>query len=175
MALLEEDGTGLVGANSYASYADWTAYWADRGDAPAGTQTAVEQALVRAADYLGVRYQFVGQMLKSTQGLEWPRAYAYRSNPASDARCVPIEGVPPEVVEANIELAKRALEGDLVPDPVLDTSGQTLASKRDKVGPLETERVFTGGAPSSWVKRFPSVDHLLRHVVARSGGSVHRA
>jgi hypothetical protein len=175
MPIVVEDGTGLVGANSYASFADWTAYWADRGGAPAGVQADVEAALVKSADHLRLRYRFVGQRATAAQGLEWPRVYAYRGNPAFDAHCVPIEGVPVEVVRANIELGKRALAGELAPDPVLDETGQTVVSSRDKVGPLETERTFNGGAGGTWVKRFPAVDQLLHDVVVREGGRVYRA
>jgi hypothetical protein len=175
MPIVVEDGTGLVGANSYASFADWTAYWADRGGAPAGVQADVEAALVKGADYLGLRYRFVGQRLSASQGLEWPRVYAYRGNPAFDAHCVPIEGVPVEVVRANIELGKRALAGELAPDPVLDASGQTVISNRKKVGPIEIEVAFNGGSSTAFVKRFPAIDRLLRDLVVQEGGRVWRA
>jgi hypothetical protein len=170
-----EDGTGLVGSNSYASFADWTAYWADRGGAPAGVQADVEAALVKGADYLGLRYRFVGQRLSASQGLEWPRVYAYRGNPAFDEQCVPIEGVPVEVVRANIELAKRALAGELAPDPVLDESGRTVVRSRDKMGPMEEERQFNGGGSATFVKKFPQVDRTLRDLVVQEGGRVWRA
>jgi hypothetical protein len=175
MPLVVEDGTGLPDANSYASYADWLAHWADRGTAPAGDQTAVEQALVRAADFLDIRYRWRGAKLTAAQGLEWPRAYAYRGDPAFDAGCAPIEGVPAEVVRANIELAGRALAGELAPDPVVSATGQTVVATRRKVGPLETEDSFNGGGSSAWVKRFPAVDKLLRDVVVHEGGRVYRA
>ena len=175
MALIVEDGTGLANANAYASYADFLAHWADRGTAPAGTQDAVEKALVRGADYIDIRYCFVGSKLTDAQGLEWPRACAYRARPAYDAHCVPIEGVPPEVVQANIELAQRALVGELAPDPAVDASGQTVTSSTDKVGPLETSRTFSGAGPGTFVNKYPSVDRLLRHVVVNEGGRVHRA
>jgi hypothetical protein len=152
LAFEVEDGTGLVGANSYASFSAYVAYWTDRGEVVSELPAVIEPALVRAADHLGIRYSFVGQRLSAAQGLDWPRVYAYRGNPAFDAHCIPIEGVPPEVVRANIELAKRALAGELAPDPTLDTSGQTVVSSRDKVGPLETKLTFTGGAPAAFVR-----------------------
>jgi DnaT-like ssDNA binding protein len=167
-----EDGTGLEDANSYASYADWTAYWADRGGAPAGVQAVVEAALVNGADYLGIRYRWKGVRLTLEQALEWPRAYVYRE---SFAGCAPIEGVPVEVVQANIELAKRALSGELAPDPTVDATGQVVTSKRDKVGPIETERVFSGASSATFVKPFPQVDRIVRKLVEPEGGRVFRA
>ena len=173
MTFTVEDGTGLEDANSYASYADWTAYWADRGTAPAGSQTAVEQALVRGADYLGRRYCWIGQKATAEQALDWPRLCAL-DEPAG-GYSAPIEGVPPEVVTANIELAQRALAGELAPDHTVDATGQTVTSKRDKVGPIETERQFSGASSGTWVKKFPSIDQLLRRLVVKTGGRVFRA
>lgn len=173
MAIVVEDGTGLANANAYASYADWVAYWTDRGTAPAGAQSVIEQALVRGADYLERRYEWIGQRSTAEQALGWPRLCAY-GEPAG-GYSAPIEGVPAEVVRANIELAHRALAGELAPDPTVDASGQVVTSKRDKVGPIETESQFNGGGSSTWVKRFPSVDELLRRLVVRTGGRVHRA
>lgn len=175
MAFVVETGEGLADANSYASHAGYVAYWTERGAGPTEGQEDIEKALVRATDFLGIRYRFVGQRATAAQGLEWPRVSAYRGNFAFDARCVAIEGVPVEVLKATYELGKRALAGELAPDPVLDESGQTMVSSRDKLGPIETERTFTGGAASTWVKRFPAVDQLLRDLVVREGGRVHRA
>lgn len=175
MAFVVETGDGLPDANSYGSFAGYVAYWSERGAPPTEPQADVEKALVRATDHLGIRYRFVGQRATAAQGLEWPRVYAYRGNPAFDAQCVPVEGVPVEVVKATYELGKRALAGELAPDPAVDESGQTVVSSRDKVGPLETERTFTGGGSSTFVKRFPAVDRLLRDLVVSEGGRVYRA
>lgn len=173
MAIVVEDGTGLEDANSYASYADWTAYWADRGGAPAGVQADVEAALVKGADYLGLKYRWRGYRLTSAQALDWPRMYVYRETYAGG--CELIEGVPVEVVRANIELAKRALAGELTPDPTVDATGQVVTSKRDKVGPIETERTFSGASSATFVKPFPQVDRMVRDLVLSEGGRVYRA
>lgn len=54
--IVVEDATGLANANANASYAQATTYWADRGTVVAGTQTQVEQALIRATDFLDQRF-----------------------------------------------------------------------------------------------------------------------
>lgn len=175
MAILVEDGTGLVGSNSYASHAGYVAYHTERGAPPAESQADIEEALIKASDFLGIRYTFKGVKLTASQGLEWPRSCAYGA-PTADYPCgVPLEGVPLEVQRATYELAKRALAGELAPDPTVDASGQTVVSSRDKVGPLETERSFNGGASSTWVKKFPAVDSLLRWLVVTTSGRVWRA
>lgn len=172
MSIVAEDGTGLSNANSYASYADWTAYWADRGAAPSSVQADVEQALVRATDYLGLRYTWIGQRALQTQALDWPRVCAY-AVPAG-GYSAPIEGVPPEVVRATVELAQRALAGELAPDPVVDTTGQPVVGSRKKIGPIEVETTFGGGG-ATFTKRFPAVDELLRWLVVKNGARVYRA
>lgn len=173
--IVVEDGTGLANANSYASYAGYVGYWADRGLVVAEAQAVIEAALIKATDYLGIRYSWRGVKLTDAQALDWPRACAY-GRPTADYPCgVPLEGVPLAVVNATYELGKRALAGELAPDPTVDESGQTVVSSRDKVGPLETERTFTGGGSSTFVKRFPAVDRLLRYLVVSEGGRVYRA
>jgi hypothetical protein len=169
MAFTVEDGTGVEDANSYASFADWTAYWDDRGTAPSTVEADVEKALVRGADYMSIRYRFRGRKLTEEQGLDWPRCGA------RDADGVYLEGVPEVVVRANIELAARALEGDLAPDPTTDASGQTVVSSRVKVGPIERESTFNGGGSATWVKPYPAVDRMLRDVTYPEGGRVWRA
>jgi hypothetical protein len=175
MAIVVEDGTGLANSNSYGSFAGYVAYWTDRGAVPAEAQAVIEANLVKATDYLGIRFTWKGEKLTAAQALDWPRACAY-GMPTADYPCgVPLEGVPLEVVRATYELGKRAIAGELAPDPTVDASGQTVVSSRDKVGPLETERTFNGGAGGTWVKKFPAVDSLLRWVIVTTSGRVYRA
>jgi hypothetical protein len=174
LAFVVETGEGLEDATSYASFAAYVSHFTDRGSPPAELQAAIEEALIRATDFVDLRYQFVGSKLTELQALQWPRAYAYRARPAFDAHCVPVEGVPLEVERATIELAKRALAGELAPDPVVSTTGQTVVADRKKVGPIEVETSFVGSGPSAWVKRFPAVDKLLRDLVVSEGGRVYR-
>jgi hypothetical protein len=175
MAFVVEDGTGLANSNSYGSFAGYVAYWTERGAAPTELQPAIEAALVKATDHLGIRYTWKGQKLTAAQALDWPRSCAY-GVPTADYPCgVPLEGVPLEVQRATYELGKRALAGELAPDPTVDASGQTVVSSRDKVGPLETERTFNGGGSKRWVKSFPAVDSLLRWLVVTTSGRVWRA
>jgi len=170
VAFVVEDGTGLGDANSYASYAGYVAYWTDRGAAPTEDQADVEAALVRATDYFAVRFRWRGEKATLEQALDWPRLCVYT------LEGMPIEGVPVEVVKATYEYAKRALAGELAPDPTVSASGVALTATRRKVGPIETEDTFSGAsATSSTFKPFPAADRLVRHLVWPEGGSVYRA
>lgn len=171
MAFVVEDGTGLANANSYGADAGFVAYFAERGVTIAQAQALREQALIRATDFLDQRYCFKGYRLKpETQALQWPRYGVY-----VEGYELPAAPLPVDLVKATYELAHRALAADLSPDPTFDASGVAVVKSRDKVGPIEVEREFSGGsASSSFAPVYPEVDALLRRlVVARIG--VYRA
>jgi hypothetical protein len=170
VSFLPEDGTGLVASNSYASYAQALAYWADRGLTVAALQPAVEAALVRATDYLGIRYRWRGERLTTAQALDWPRTGVYTTEDME------IDGLPPELVKATVEYARRALAGDLAPDPTVSATGSVVVSTKRKVGPIETEDAYSdaGSVVATW-RPYPAVDRLLRHLIYPEGGSVYRA
>lgn len=174
MAFLVEDGTGLSAANSYASHDGYVAYWTERGSPPTELQAAIEAALIRATDYLDRSYRWRGIKLTDAQALEWPRYGVYREA-SVDTFASAIEGVPVEVAKAAYELAKRGLAGELSPDPTVDATGQVVVGTRKKVGPIEVETTFNGGRSAGQVKRFPTVDRILRNLVVTEGGRVWRA
>lgn len=170
MAFLVEDGTGLEDSNSYGTFAGYTAYWLDRGVVVAELQAVVEGALVRATDYLGIRFRFKGYRLTAEQALDWPRGCVYTPEG------VLIEGLPVDLVKATYEYTRRALAGDLAPDPTVSATGVAVVRTRRKVGPIETEDEFSGSsASSSTFKPYPAADRLLRHLVYPESGSVYRA
>ena len=73
MAIIVEDGTGVAGANSYASAATITAYALDRGiTLPA----SVDSLIYRAMDFLeSFSSRFIGVRVSRDQALSWPREY----------------------------------------------------------------------------------------------------
>jgi hypothetical protein len=83
MALVVEDGTGVVGAESYASVDDAGAYWEKRPQNPlylvwatrAVDPSSAEGALREASSYLDTNFaaSYLGQRATLTQGLLWPR------------------------------------------------------------------------------------------------------
>jgi hypothetical protein len=174
--IVVEDGTGLADSNSYGSYAGYVAYWTDRGAVPAEDQDVIEAALIKATDYLGIRFTWKGEKLTAAQALDWPRACAY-GMPSADYPCgVPLEGVPVELEKATYEYAKRALVGELAPDPTVSATGVTVVASTRKVGPIEVSDEFSGSSASSTTfKPFPAADGLLRWLVVTSSGRVWRA
>ena len=141
MAFTPEDGTGVVGANSYVTEAFSLTYHADRGNtawAALATSALREQALVRATDYIDKRFgrRFIGWRQSSDQGLEWPRIDAF------DADEFLINGVPTQIQKAISEYALRAATTNpLAPD----NSDVGLEGLREKIGPIEVERKIRMG------------------------------
>jgi len=166
MALIVEDGTALADAESYISVADATAYHAARGNsawAALASDTVREQALRKAADYLGETYRdrWTGYRVTTTQALDWPRYGAPRRDLPSDGYHVQYASdvIPAEVVRACAELAIRAAAGDLTED-----EEQRIAA----VSAGSVSVTFQAG--SSPRKKFPAVDGLLRPLLKANGG-----
>lgn len=113
----------VVGTDSYISVADAQAYATRVGAAFAGTDPALEAALVRATAWIDATYRgrFPGKRTEGrAQALEWPR------KDATDAQGNDLssEEVPAEIESATAEAAIRELAspGSLAPDVV---PGQT--------------------------------------------------
>lgn len=158
MALIVETGQVVAGANCYVSLEDCTSYHQLRGNSAwTGADTDKETAIVRAAQYLnGLNWQ--GYKTNFRNPLAWPRNEVvleggnYLSYPDYSDSYFPSNEVPQEVIDANCELALRALTSNLNPD--LDRGGMII---REKVDVLETE--YAPGAPPGWTR--PTVDTLL--------------
>lgn len=152
-----EDGTGLSGSNSYASVAEWKAYWTDRAfDFSAFTDPNIQVALIKATDYIDTNFRnrFLGSFKVSTQALAWPRLNVY-------LHCIAQTGVPINVKRATYEYAKRALTVELLPDPQdTDATGQVVGISRKKVGPIEIETTYASVGALSF-HSYPAADKWL--------------
>lgn len=145
MSLVVETGEGVSGAESYASVAYITAYWAARAHmALAATwnaaTTANKEGAAREAsafcDATWGRY-YRGRRAGTVQGLQFPRSGA------KDDAGYPLPGLPTELQMAVAELAARALSNPLAED--VDRGGE-IKRLREKVGPLETETEYFDSA-----------------------------
>ena len=161
MTLIIEDGSGRADANSYADPAFADGYHGLRGrsDWSAATVEAREAALIKATDCLDAAHAFRGHPETQGQALAWPRCCA------EDDSGRGISGVPDTVRRACVELARRALTEDLLPD---EARGGRVTS--ESLGPIST--TYADDAPTGTVRRM--VDGLLRGVV-RGGRDVVRA
>ncbi len=161
--LITETGAGLANAESYASVAAADARCASLGLiawaalAESSKEIALRKATLFMATY---RTRWAGRRVHQRQALDWPRY-----NVMVDGFIVPSTSVPLDVVNACIDLAVRAGNGeDLLPD--LDTGSNAI--KKDKTGPLETE-YFQNTTDAR--ERFVAVDALLAPYFGSTGGS----
>jgi hypothetical protein len=170
MAFVVEDGTGTDPlANSYSSVQEWKDYWVDVGyDFSAYSDPQIRAALVAGTRYLEQLYRndWYGLPLMYDQPLAWPRDGVY-------VNCVLLEGIPTQLKNALHELARRALPGtQLLPDPAdTDRTGQQVARKRVKAGPIETDITY-GRAGARLMPRYPAVEKWLTDLKASGGGSI---
>lgn len=198
MAFTVEDGTSVVGANSYMTVAQFKEHHADRGVAAAGdgtfTNTEIQAGIVNASDYIDKRFgrRFKGYKRQRTQGLEWPRLDAF------DSDGYQIGPLPDELIKATAEYAIIALQLGRnlapipgVPFPIVDPStGETviagsgaLKRKTEKVGPIEDTTEYdtsgsnkpmtTTGNLSQNIPEYPQADLWLEELL-ESGRTVSR-
>lgn len=148
MTLIAEDGTGIVGAESYASVAQIDAYWNARTHkTEAATWTAAttakkEGAAREATDFLDAQYgpYYRGARAGYLQGLLWPRTGT------EDGAGYALPDLPPMLTAAVAELAVRALSGALMPDASIDG---TIKSYSETTGPLSETTVYADGAAAA--------------------------
>lgn len=171
MAFVVEDGTGVSGANSYATDAELTAHFTDRGrDLSGFSQAQIEAALVRATDYLETNFTYVGVRETKDQGLSWPRVVNFPNRDDFD-----FDRVPDPLKRALYEYTLEALYGELYPSGQLaapsvspGTGGAILSAPmkraRTRIGQMEEEVEYNvrAGASTGELRPIPKADNLLR-------------
>jgi hypothetical protein len=175
MTIVVQDDDGEVeDAVSYLTVEELQAYHTARGNSlGTATNTQLEQALVRARDYLDTRFRYVGTKLNgATQCTEWPRMEAY------DADRNPVYGIPKQVKEAQAEYALRALSvtTPLNPDPERGAQGAAVQSIMQKADKIEEQITYVQGG-AFVMPEYPAADNKLRRSgLARSSavGTVSR-
>lgn len=171
MAFTVEDGTGLPDANSYASVAEYKAYFADRGISTVGeTDEQIQGWLVQATDFSEVRWgdRLKGCPISQTQALHFPADGVYIGGVLQ-----PSDAVPTAQKRATIEYARLAKSGPLWKTPQVDASGRVLTAKRERVGPLEREWGYLPGATVQ-TPAYPTADKLMKPLLTGAGGGVIR-
>ncbi len=149
MALIVEDGSGVDGANTYASRDVYLAYALSRGveiddDDPADVQ------LISAMDYLAGQC-WKGQPVDPFQPLGWPRKYVYIGSNLWDQTAIPAD-----IVNAQCALAMQVAAGiDINP-----TVGGALVTE-ETVGPITTKYSDKYGQAIG-APNMPLVETLLR-------------
>lgn len=148
-------------ANGYITVAEFKSYHDDRGNGYTATDTEIEQAIVRATDYIDARWTFAGNREDADQSTECPRSGVY------DHRGHSLDGYPDELKEACAEYAYVVAETttSLYPSPNVDTTGRSVKSVRKKADVLEKETEYFGsagaGGKAVWTA-FPMADGKMR-------------
>lgn len=163
MTLVIEDGTGKSTAESYASQAEYTAYWTIEGkeDAYDFDVSEIEAALVAATRDIERRFYglWVGQRTTKAQALSWPRL-------ASDADGFDWTGqIPPALKTAVIETAWLNLSGQ---DLRAVQATQNIKSQKIQAGSVVVEKVFAN--PDTKETQSEEIEKILAPIL-RSGGT----
>lgn len=155
MAFTVQTDTPTAGANAYIAEAFFREYHEDRGtDTTDYDQSAVEAAIIKATQYLDVRFEYVGRRIVSDQSTEWPR------NSAWNSRGDLVTGIPLRVKQATAEYALRALTSSLLADPDRDGTGRAVKSTSETVGPI-SERIEYADFKGFELPAYPLADQLL--------------
>lgn len=179
MAIVVEDGTGLTNADAFISVAFFKEYHDARGnDYSDYANAALEQAIVRATDFISESHHWAGYKVKERghrdgeQALAWPRSYVVDRNGYSVAN----DEVPTEVQKATAEVAfyEAGTPGGMQPTYV---AHDRVAS--EKVGPLSIEydlsrRDAEGARPVLLIVRDLIGQFLARGAGNRLAGSAVR-
>jgi hypothetical protein len=159
MALIIEDGSGVLNANSYGTVVGARAYAVARAVVLSGTDSDVEAQLIKATDYLE-SLEYLGNVVLFTQSLQWPRQnlyYTYPDNPIAS------NVIPSSLINAQYQLVVEQQNGiDIEPTVKGKTSGSgAIVEKRvDVLMTRYSERIGTTSLPI-----MPKVDALLRGLI----------
>jgi hypothetical protein len=109
-----------------------------------------------------------------SDGIEFdsPTLIGGSSSSGHQPLCFPrtmFSGIPEVLKMATVEYAVRSMTDDLMPDPVLDDSGQTIRRKFEKVGPIEEETVYQSSG-NVLFRVYPDADALLKTLINQGSG-----
>jgi len=165
MALIIEDGTAKVDAQSYATVLELQAYAALRGRTVPAAEAACEALLVKACDSLESQ-DFIGDRLTATQALAWPRM-----NAEVEGWPIATTEIPRQLVQAQCALAIEAQTVNLL--PVRDINDSGPASSKSVAGAVSI--AYTNDGRTRNVPAVASAKALLRLLLRNSGLTLVRA
>ena len=167
MALVVEDGTGKVNAETYVDETEADTYHAKYGITSWASLTSQvkEVLLLKAMRYL-LKYEtrWAGVKRTQQQALAWPRSGVVDAS----GYPIPDNSIPQAVRNAQCELALIASTEDLVPN--VDAPG-AVASETVKLGPIMETKKYLGGKREA--KRYTIVEEMLSPLLAAIG-RIHR-
>jgi hypothetical protein len=155
IAIIVEDGTNVIGANSWVSVDDYISYAASRGVTVTGDADVLASQLLQAVDYINTyRDRFKGAKTYITQTMQWPRQYV-----TIDNADWPKDVIPPELIAAQCQLGMALFAGITFNANV----AAGLPVIMEKVDVIETQYASPSAvAGFSWQEAsLPVVDGLL--------------
>lgn len=156
MAIVVEDGTGVAGANSYVTAAEFDAWLAERGINE--NLHTIEEHVHKAMDYLEAQ-NFIGVKANKDQSLQWPRHSAWIDNYPIDAT-----EIPKQLKLAQFEIMLADHNGDGLTNPI---ERQTV---QETVGSISV--TYASGQPNR--RTLPAVTLALKKLI-QSPNLVSRA
>lgn len=132
MALTVETGAGVPNADSWVSLVAANAHFTDYGGFWAGTDSAKESALRRAALWLSTGIRWNGTKAYAGNMLAWPRTGMMDC----DGNDIAENAIPMQVILAQLAAASAELQSPGILTPSI-TPGQQV--KREKVDVIEVE------------------------------------
>ena len=126
MTIIVEDGSGVAGANSYVSVADF-AEWLDVMGYDVLPDDKQEPYLLRAAQAMEVMH-WIGKRASDTQALAWPRTDVVMRS----GEILPSDQVPAHIVTGQQQLAREMYAQDTA--PVLEAGANgPIISKTERI------------------------------------------
>jgi hypothetical protein len=152
-----DDGT-VVGANAYPSVAEFKAYHDARGNAYGSNDSLIEQAIVRATDYVDQRFKFRSTKLLQVQFTQFPRVL-FQDDDGFD-----VEGIPAALKYAVCEYALRAMSAPLFQDAPAPDGGRIIDAITQKVDVLEQAITYAPsvGSGAFVMPAYPPADLMLQ-------------
>lgn len=164
--LIIEDGTGVAGAQSYATVAQLDAYAQLRGLSLPSTEEEKERLLILAMDYIEAKTNdFAGERRLATQPLSWPRYGMWIFNAYFDDYAIP-----DILIEAQCDIAARSVGIDLL--PTILPSGPKGPVTQETVGPVSVSYATPDTNSSPSLPMFPRAEALLSNLLTVRGGMI---
>lgn len=162
--LIIEDGTGVAGANSYATVAQLEAYAQLRGLPLPADEAEKERLLIRAMDYIEAKApDFSGTRYSIEQSLQWPRYGVF-----VDGHELLYNTIPSILIEAQCDIAANSVGLDLLPTQAPSAKG---AVTQETVGPVSVS--YAQPAPDARsLPYFPKAEALLSRLCRAGGGMI---
>lgn len=152
-----DDGTA-AGANAYPTVAEFKAYHDARGNSYTTDDSLIEQAIIRATDYVDQRFRFRSTKLLQAQTTAFPRVL-FEDDDGFD-----VTGIPAALKNAVIEYSLRALAQPLFQDAPAPEGGRVIDAITQKVDVLEQAITYAPslGNGAFVMPAYPPADLMLQ-------------